>query len=361
MKKLFISLMPILFTLSMLTSCRPPELEGAYVDYKAGRIDQALVLAKKAVEKYPTNSEAWYLLGEIEGKKDHYAEMVKAFDKSLEVDNQYAKQIEQNHLYYFQTIFNKAVSSYNKFSKIEDRKSEEAVKTLNKAIEYFEYSLLLEKDYRAYNLIALSYVMMDNKEEALKAYTTLTEFKPDTADAWVALGNFHFVNQEYDKSIESLEKSMKIDPGNTEAIAILSQAYDLTGDQENAIKLYNKAKELSPEEKAFSFNLGLLYFKMATKEGVEENTKNDYLNKCVENFSETIALDPEMKDASDIKVNAEIQLGKYDEALNTLNSALEYFPEEGSFWFNLGVVHSRMQNVDEAKKAFKKAEDLGYK
>ena len=41
MKKLFLLFVPIL-VLALLSSCRPPELEGAFVDYNAGRYDNAL-------------------------------------------------------------------------------------------------------------------------------------------------------------------------------------------------------------------------------------------------------------------------------------------------------------------------------
>ena len=58
MRKILAFLIFSVFAVYLLTSCRPPELEGAYVDYNAKRIDSAIELAKEATDKYPDNAEA---------------------------------------------------------------------------------------------------------------------------------------------------------------------------------------------------------------------------------------------------------------------------------------------------------------
>ena len=85
MRKTVLLTFLILLAAFLITSCRPPELEGAFVDYKAKRLDNALKLAIEATEKYPTNPEAPYLLGKIYGEKEMYSEMVEAFDKSTKI------------------------------------------------------------------------------------------------------------------------------------------------------------------------------------------------------------------------------------------------------------------------------------
>ncbi|HES60182.1 MAG TPA: hypothetical protein ENO18_07110, partial [Caldithrix sp.] len=89
MRKSFSFILFGLLLFIILTSCRPPELEGAYVDYNAKRMDNALELAKQATEKYPDNPEAPYLLGQIYGEKGMFKEMMESFDKSLNISTQY--------------------------------------------------------------------------------------------------------------------------------------------------------------------------------------------------------------------------------------------------------------------------------
>ncbi len=361
MKKLLIFSILSIALLVLLSSCRPPDLEGAYVDYKAGRIDNALKLAKKATVTHPQNAEAWYLLGELYGKKDSIPEMVQAWDKSLALSKEYEPKIKQAKLYYFQTSFNKGVGKYNAYTKTEDRESDQAKALLKDALKFFQNANLIKKDYKATNLVALCNLLLGNKDQAKENYLELTKIAPDSAAAWTAVGNYYFNQKQYKKATPYLKKALELDPKNVEAVTLLSQAYDVQQDYDNAIQAYDKAKALNKKEKAFPYNLGLIYSKLANKEGVDEKTKNEYLEKSIENFKQVISLDPDMMIPYQLKSVAEISLKKYDDALKTIKTALKHFPDEGSLWFNLGVVYSHKGDKKEATAAFKKAESLGYK
>jgi tetratricopeptide (TPR) repeat protein len=356
MKKLFAILIAIVMLLIVLTGCKPPEIEGARVDMNAGRNDQAMENAVIATEKYPANSEAWYLKGSLHGKLEEYSEMLECFNKSLSIDNMFAKDIEQEKAFYFQTVYNAGVNKYNEYTKQSDRSSDEAKKYLQEAVGNFQNANSLKEDYMAVSLSALCYSLLDDDDNALEQYKQMTVLRPDTADAWIALGQFYYNNKDYESSAQSIEKALEIDPENADAISILSQTYDILGNREKAIELYTKAIEIAPEEKAYPFNLGLMYFKMANEEGTSDADKKEYLQKCSENYGKVINLDPEMKDPYEVQSSSLIQLKKYDEALLVLKQAIDYHPEVYSFWFNLGVVYSYLGNKDEAEKAHKKAD-----
>ena len=358
MKKYLMAFFVLLMAFIVTTGCRPPELEGAKVDLNAQRYDMALKNALEATQKYPDNSEAWYILGSVYGKLDQYKDMENAFDKSLAINSNHAKEIEKERAIYFQTAYNAGVGKYNLFVKEQDRSSAKAKELLKEAIDKFESANMLKSDYSAVSLSALCYSMLEDSVNALKSYQLLTEMKPDTAEAWIALGQYNFNLKDYKTSAQNLEKALEIESENKDAISLLAQVYDFLGNKEKALTLYTKAMELDPEEKAYPFNLGLLYFKMATKEGIEESLRDEYLQKCSDNFARVINLDPEIKEPYDIRSNVLIQLKQYDEALVVLKQALDYFPEEYSFWFNTGVVYNRLNKNDDAKKAFDKAEQI---
>ena len=361
MKKTLFTLLSILALSVLLSSCRPPELEGAFVEYKQGRFDNALQLAKEATEKYPNNSEAWFLYGDIQGKKENYKEMVNAFDKSLAIDKKFEKQILQAKEYYFQTEFNKGVNNYNAYVKQEDRSSDKAKELLKKSLKSFQNANMIKEDYKATSLIGYGHILLGEKDEAEKYYQRCTEIKPDTSDGWIALGNFYMVDQNYEKAIPALEKALELDPENTEAVSLLSQAYDLHGDQQKAITLYKKAMKLNPNEKAFPYNLGLIYYKSTAKDSLDDATKKEYLEKSQEYFAKVIELDPEVKEAYKIKSSAEIQLGNFEAAKETLLKAVDKFPDDGEVWYFLGVAYGRLGDAAKAKESFAKAEELGYK
>jgi len=359
MKKFLFVLVTSLLVLSMLVSCRPPELEGAFVDYNAGRYDNALKLAKEATEKYPANAEAWYLLGQIQGKKSNFAEMVDAFDKSIQVGPAHKTAIENEKMYYFQTKFNDAVAKYNAFTKVEDQSSEKAIKVLKNAITDFKNAITIQKkDYGAHRLIAISNNILGNKEEALTYYTKLTEMYPDTVGSWLDLGIHHYNVQDFEKSIPSLKKAANLDPNNPEPITYLAQSYDFSQQRELAIESYSKAIDVNPEEKALPFNLGLLYIKIANDSTTSGELQKEYLNKSIANFGRVVELDSEIKEAHQLKSTAEIRLEKWEEGKATLLKGLELFPNDADMWNNIGVCYARLNMKTEAEEAFDKAKEL---
>jgi len=360
MKRLVFLLLTGLVVMSMLSSCRPPELEGAYVDFNAGRFDSALENAEKAVKLYPSNPEAWYMLGRLYGKKDRFGEMNESFDKSLGAGTQFETKIKEEKNYYFQTVFNKGVGSFNNYVKQEDSKSEKAQKILASALEDFLSAKTIRPDYQASNLIARSYALLEKKEEAAAEYKEMTKAYPDSAQPWLEMGKVYFFAEDYKNSVPNFEKALEKDAVNVEAISFLSQAYDKLEDTDNAIKAYEKAIQLNKEEPAFPFNLGLIYNRLANKEDIDEETKNAHLQKIVDNFGLVIEIDPEQKVGYEMKSYAEIQLKKNEDAVKTINGALERFPNESSLWFNLGVALTNDGKTDEGKKAFDKAKELGY-
>ncbi len=360
MKKFVLLVVPILL-IAFLSSCRPPELEGAFVDYNAGRYDSALKLAKQATEKYPTNPEAWYLLGEIYGKKEMYPQMSEAFKKALanKPSADIQKKIKNATLYYFQQLFNTAVKNYNAFTKVEDTSSDEAKNLLKKAAENFKLANVVKQDYKALDLAALSYSILNEKDSAYAIYKKMTELYPDSADAYVKLGRLYVVDQKYKEAIPLLEKALQLDPNNADGIQILAEAYDFGGETEKAIETYKKAMTVNPKEKAFPFNLGRLYFQKVADEKTPEAEKNKYLKECAAAFGKVIELDPTMKEAYDYKSNCEIMAKDYESALATLKLATERFPDEGKFWYNLGVVYYNLKDNEKAKEAIDKAKALG--
>lgn len=73
---------------------------------------------------------------------------------------------------------------------------------------------------------------------------------PDNELMNVTLGRLSIVSGQYPKAITRLERTIKLYPKNTEAHFHLGEAYRATGKKEDAIKMFEKCKEL---EKSPSF------------------------------------------------------------------------------------------------------------
>ena len=284
--------------------------------------------------------------------------MVDAFDKSLELKETHKAEIQREKEVYFANKFNAGVTSFQSFQKMENKDSEEAKQRLNQAIKSFQEASLIKEDYRARRLVAISYEQLGDTDKAIENYLVLTQLNPDTADAWNSLGRAYFYKKDYEKSIEYFSKAFELDPEDGESITFLAQTYDMLKRKDDAIEAYKKAVELNPEEKALPFNLGLLMVNSSSEEGISEEKKNALLEGATQYMQKTLDLDPDFKEAYQLKGQSELLLKKFDDALNTLLAGIERYPDDANMWYNLGVTYANLNQKEKAEEAFAKAEAL---
>jgi len=357
MPKLLSIFLFILISVFMFSGCNPPDLEGALLHVKNGRWDEALVLAEKVTKEYPDNSEGWYTLGYIYGKKDRIADMLEAYKKCQSIDKTHDNQINAEKYDYYAKKFNLGASKYNEYLKQENPQSEEAVAIMEESIKSFEQSNLLSPNFRAVVLAAQGYSQINKKDKALEMYKDLTENYPDSSSAWLNLGRYYYNNKEYQEAIPNFKKATEIDSSDSEAYVLIAQSYDFLDMKEEAVPYYKTAILLNEEDSAVSFNLGLLLYKMAisTKDEAE---KNSDFEQAIEYFALSIQYNEDFLSSYQLKGNAELLLKKYDEAKETLETGTAKFPEDYQMWNDLSICYALLNETEKAKEAEARAEAL---
>jgi tetratricopeptide (TPR) repeat protein len=349
----------LLFSLSLLiNACRPPELEQVVIEYKGGRFDNAYEEALVATAKYPDNEEAWYYLGELQGRKGQLKEMMQSFDKSLAIKNTFQSEIDIARKSYFGKFYNEGVSSYNAMIKIEDKKSPEAKEKLDLVVKNFNSVLSIQQDYMANRLVAIAYQFMEDDENSLKYLKGAAEAKPDTVNAWLDLGYFYQRQKDFVKAAEQFKKGTEVEPNNTECHIRYAESLDLADAKDEAIAAYKVALEKSPNEKAIPFNLGLLLFKKATASETDEAQKNALMEESVVYFEKAHKLDPEIKEIYDLLGSLLLQLGEFDKAKVLLEQGVEIFPDSSSVWQNLSFLYAKLGEKKKAEEAFERSKQL---
>ncbi len=89
---------------------------------------------------------------------------------------------------------------------------------------------------------------MGKPEEAMKGIQQLLSVvRKDSTNmkAQLVLGVGGFVSGQYDKAIDRLQKVVKAEPNNLEAVAFLADAYANKGDKPEAIKWYTAMKKIA--------------------------------------------------------------------------------------------------------------------
>lgn len=341
-----------------LTSCRPPELESAVMEFNKKRYEKSREKAFVATQKYPMNAEAWWYLGitavETANKIDDYKAGNEALLKAKELDaTQFGKKVDDYRYSLYGMNFNKSVKYYNQASKFT---GDSLKTTANKAIEKGEIAAIYNsKSYMIYNIIARSYELLKDKENADESYKREYETAPDSLATAFDYGYFLFSQKkDYKASIPYLEKIVANPRNDQDAIdyrkdtyLLLSQAYQLTGQEKKAEEKYIKAIEHNPDNSALPYNLALIYY-----------TAKNYENSA-KYFTISAERGYENADAYTFAGNSYNLLENFEDAAKVMEKGLEIFPDSGQMWSEYAKALARLNKSKEAKAAYEKAKKLG--
>lgn len=147
-----------------------------------------------------------------------------------------------------------------------------------------------------------------------------------------------------DKAIEEFTKATTIFNTYHNAFYCLGKAYNYKRDYQNALKNYEKARDLFVVPNPLFLNdLGELYLQFGT------------YDKALLLLDSAIKLKPDFAEANDNKGVALMKMGKFKEAIPSLERAIKINPDLDKSYFNLGCSYYNLKDYPKAVEAFKKA------
>jgi tetratricopeptide (TPR) repeat protein len=371
MKKLYvIAGAVILLTLVLLTSCRPPEVEGVVINMQQGLYDKAYELAKEAVQKYPNDPEAWYLLGELHGRNQKFEEMNQAFDKSLALSPKFQPDIEQQRMKYFAENYNDALKNYYNPARVTEDPAKKK-ELFCKAADKFLYShQAMPSRVEPLTPMAISFMECGDTATAEKYILQAVDMNPNNDTLMVAVGDFYYRAGQTDKAAAMYQKALKVNPQNVDAMLALGEIYTKQEKWDEALELFKKAMELQPNNAAIPNNIAIILY------------NNEKYEEAIPYLKKTIELEPDNQNAYEVlslsymqfaqKYNDKFNetedqadhqkaLDEYNIALPFLQDAVTKFPDSALLWNNLGVCYAQLGMKDKAQEAFDKQKLLENK
>jgi membrane associated rhomboid family serine protease/Tfp pilus assembly protein PilF len=241
---------------------------------EAGDIDKAIASYKEALEIKPDLAEARNALGGAYFKKGLHDEALAAFKQTVEVSQD--PRVRAMAHYNLGLIY--TIKELN----------EEAITSFKKAIEN-------KPDYaEAIHNLGCAYMRIGLNDEAIAAFKQTIEAsrRPDLrAKAYLNLGLIYTNTELYDEAIDSLEKSMRLQPGVPDAYGVLGDCYMGKELYEKAIGAYQRALELRPDFAEAQAGLGNAYeasglydqaiasYQYALKSKPDDETLRESLNR----------------------------------------------------------------------------------
>ncbi|MDZ7724300.1 MAG: tetratricopeptide repeat protein [candidate division KSB1 bacterium] len=358
----------MLLSLAVLfTACQIKEVTSAKVYIQQDNWEKATEQLEKAVEQYPENAEARYLLGHAYAKDNQWKKMVEQFDAADSLSDEYDQDIQVVRDQSWVQLFNTAVTKLN------DNK-------VDSAITMFETAALINPERpETYRTLGISYSRQEDYEKAKDAFKRYIETQPDSVDGYIALARTHLGLEEFEPVVGLMKKALELDPDNKDAIVNLGLAYDLLGETEKAKETYEKALEKNPGDQDILFNLGRLYL------------VNDEMDKALDLFNNLLEQNPKDYEANISVGQALLQIAQdyqkelvkkedegkevteeevkqlrtlYGKAIPYLEKAVEIAESDdditldSSLLYNLGIVYGQTGEREKAEEAFERSEEL---
>lgn len=194
--------------------------------------------------------------------------------------------------------------------------------------------------------------------EALEAYDAALKMDAEYKQAWKSKGDILVLQEKYLEAKKCYQSALSIDTsyepakkGKANIVKLFDEAW-AKGDKfvealdyENALKSYNQALKIDPDNATLWSNKGCVLNKLGCfKEAISSCDKAESLNQR-HPFPNPLRH----------KGEALIQLGRYDEAHKCFDAALEEDSNYAEAWSSKGQLYNRQNNCEKALVCFEKA------
>lgn len=356
--------------------CGSAEMTTARLAIQQKQYEKAEESLLKEVTKSANNEEAWFLLGQVRHELKKFPEMNEAFTKALAISQEHAADIQRYRLAVWGEHYNKGIEHYNKGT--EDSTNYDA------AIDDFSLAArILPDSASTYYVMALAYLAKNDDPSAIKQLETAIQRKPNYLEAARQLGRVHLrlandklgrgdsvgAAASFAEAERAFQNAHDIDPGDVENLFGLVEVYELSGKNDEALKVTREALENNPNDKLFLYAYGVFLLKQGNYEESiaqfkkvldmdPENVDANY-NCGVAYLNWGVALKAEWEKKSEEAARTKKQIKedltykeRFRSAVPYLEKSAESRADDIQLWQQLGRVYTHLNMVEKSKRAF---------
>jgi len=262
---------------------------------------------------------------------------------------------------------------------VSEGKYEQGIDALRTAIDRND------SDFDAHFYMGVAQSLMDNYDDAARAFDQAARLKPQSLEAHLLLGLTHGIRGDYEKELDELDYVIDLDPNHpnhVDALFLAALAYGVVGDAGNEISYLERAEALRPRDASIHYYLGMAL------------SRQEMYEQAVTAFERALAIDPysgdtllalgmsyeaggavdkalaALRDAlarqTQFIHNAHYHLGlalaateRWQDAREEFARALESSPNNAACLYFLGVAEQTLGNSEAASNAFRRIIDLG--
>jgi tetratricopeptide (TPR) repeat protein len=232
------------------------------------------------------------------------------------------------------------------------------------ALQMFSKAIELDPSYAlAYAGIAdcCSFLYMNvervdaNRVRADAASRKALALDPELAEAQTARGVALSLDGRHDAAEQSFENAIRLNPKLFDAHYFYARDCQTKGNTEKAIRLYEQAAAVRPDDYQASLLVGQIYDAL----GREEESRAARL-RGVKAAEERLDLNPDDIRALYMGANGLVALGQRQKGLAWARRAMEIEPGEPMLLYNLACIYCLADEYDKAVECLQKAIDGGF-
>ena len=245
------------------------------------------------------------------------------------------------------------------------------------AIKCFEQALTLKKDNDTYAFLASVYITTGQLDKALSTLKSQIEMNPENGNAYIAMAQTCFMQEDYTEMDKACQKVIKLMPEDERGYYMSGQANHRLGNDIQAIVMLSKALTIK-EDFAAAYQLraetltAMHQANQAMKDidqllGMNQDDEDALLlkaeivmeqqemEKAQEILEHIVAINPFNEKAYLQKANLLLSTKKNDEALSFMDEAIELIENSAALYQKRGEIKLMMGDkagsVEDVKKA----------
>lgn len=294
--------------------------------YKAGKPDEAMRSFEQCVSEDPTFSEAYLNISFIYLDRKDYTKALENSKSALK-NNRFQPGIytQTGKCFYY-------------------------LEEYDSSIFYLKQGISFgAKNESDYLYLAKSQASVEQYREATFNFSKAIEINPNNVSAFNERGSAYFNLGEYELARTDFEKAMQLNPQSISSLTNLANVLLVLNENDLALEYIDKGiANASGNNRVQLLILKGNYYK---------NTGN--LEQASQAYEEAYTLDQENAVILNNQASVLIDLEDYEGALAKCNMALEIQPEMMEAYFNRGIAHEMLRNVEEACIDWEQAFILG--
>lgn len=329
-----------------------------------GKNENAIQNGEQAVKLSPDNRTYHETVAEIYLNALNLDEAIKEYHTIIGLDSSYqtawlnlARLLQMQKpgkaLEVYQDIINRFgpdPDSYFQMAQIYN-----SMNKLDKATDALKGMLALEPgSFEIKKTLGDMYLRRDSIDAALVIFAALVELHPENLEVRAALAHAYLVKQDYDHAAEQFDIVMKKDTLSADEQIRFGQVFVSFIQKDSAvapyaIKLFHRIQKRYPDDWRPYWFLG----------EIENVMKDD--SSALRDFGKVKEIAKWNPDGWIGVASVYYDKNKFDEAIEVLNEAKKFVPEEFRVYLLLGIANQRKHQLVDAASALEKAVQLNDK